>query len=36
MGGSSWLGLLGLEFYNPNPIRPAIKNFYVTQPNPTH
>ena len=27
-------GLVGLEFYDPNPTRPAIKNFFVTQPNP--
>ena len=33
MGGSG-LGLASLEFYDPNPTRPAIKKFFVTQPNP--
>ena len=31
MGG--WVGS-GLEFYNPNPTWPAIKIFFLTQPNP--
>ena len=33
MGGSG-LGLASLEFYDPNPTRPAIKKIFVTQPNP--
>ena len=31
VGGS---GLAGLEFYDPNPTRPAIKKKFITQPNP--
>ena len=27
-------GLASLEFYDPNPTRPTIKIFFVTQPNP--
>ena len=36
MGGSVGSGLAGLEFYDPNPTRPAIKKKFITQPNPTH
>ena len=38
MGGSGRVrsGLMSLEFYDPNPTRPAIKKKkFVTQPNPT-
>ena len=29
-----WVGFAGLEFYDPNPTRHAIKKNFVTQPNP--
>jgi len=32
--GRVGLDLVGLEFYDLNLIRLAIKNFFVTQPNP--
>ena len=38
MGGSGRVGsgLMSLEFYDPNPTRPAIKKKkFLTQPNPT-